>query len=162
MEFRELRHYAGKSQQEFADFFGIPVGTLRNWEQGISSPPSYVYRMIFQGIRRDKMINVETIKFMNLLNELSDLTLNGIENFSNATSDTFGTKIFYDSKDQFKVVSDACIIDHHDIIGYYESELNEYIVRVEFDEENDKPFVVVKFTISNEEIVIEDGKWYFL
>lgn len=33
-----LRKRHGMTQQGFADAFGIPVGTLRNWEQGRRSP----------------------------------------------------------------------------------------------------------------------------
>ena len=31
---RELREHLHMSQQKFSKAFGIPVGTLRNWEQG--------------------------------------------------------------------------------------------------------------------------------
>jgi putative transcriptional regulator len=33
-----IRNRHGMTQQAFADAFGIPVGTLRNWEQGRRSP----------------------------------------------------------------------------------------------------------------------------
>jgi putative transcriptional regulator len=35
---RHVRWIVGLSQQEFAQAFGIPVGTLRDWEQGRFEP----------------------------------------------------------------------------------------------------------------------------
>jgi putative transcriptional regulator len=35
---KRLRWSLSLSQQEFADRFGIPVGTLRDWEQGRTEP----------------------------------------------------------------------------------------------------------------------------
>ena len=35
---RVLRMALGLTQQEFADTYGIPVGTLRDWEQGRREP----------------------------------------------------------------------------------------------------------------------------
>ena len=63
MKINDLRNITQMTQRQFAEYFGIPVGTLRNWEQGIANPPEYVFQMIITSIRRDKMINVETINF---------------------------------------------------------------------------------------------------
>ena len=35
---KHVRWELGLSQQEFADVFGIPIGTLRDWEQGRFEP----------------------------------------------------------------------------------------------------------------------------
>jgi putative transcriptional regulator len=35
---KHVRWSIGLSQQEFADVFGIPIGTLRDWEQGRFEP----------------------------------------------------------------------------------------------------------------------------
>ena len=35
---KHVRWTIGLSQQEFADVFGIPIGTLRDWEQGRFEP----------------------------------------------------------------------------------------------------------------------------
>jgi putative transcriptional regulator len=35
---RVVRSRLGMTQEEFADLLGVPVGTLRNWEQGIREP----------------------------------------------------------------------------------------------------------------------------
>jgi putative transcriptional regulator len=35
---RAVRSQLGMTQEQFADLLGVPVGTLRNWEQGIREP----------------------------------------------------------------------------------------------------------------------------
>ena len=35
---RVVRSRLGMTQEEFAKLLGVPVGTLRNWEQGIREP----------------------------------------------------------------------------------------------------------------------------
>lgn len=169
MKVSDLRRATNMSQREFAEHFGIPVGTLRNWEQGIASPPDYVFQMIFTSMRRDKMINLETIKFVKMLDELAALSQNGIEPFKNATEESFRQKVFYDvealeEKGGYKIVLDACIVDdpqcyHHDIISYYGEHNLEYNIRVIIDE--DSAYIEVSLLVSEEIIVIENGKWYF-
>ncbi len=48
----------GLSQSKFSAKFGIPVRILQQWEQGISSPPEYLVRMmayimVLEGGRED-------------------------------------------------------------------------------------------------------------
>ena len=43
---KELRKQTGLSQSKFAAKFGIPVRSLQQWEQGISAPPEYLFRMM--------------------------------------------------------------------------------------------------------------------
>ena len=43
---KELRTGAGTTQKEFADLYGIPLSTLRKWEQGEASPAPYVLRLL--------------------------------------------------------------------------------------------------------------------
>jgi putative transcriptional regulator len=35
---RVVRTQLGMTQEQFAEMLGVPVGTLRNWEQGIRQP----------------------------------------------------------------------------------------------------------------------------
>ena len=42
----EIRKATGLSQRKFAAAYGIPLGTVRNWEQGVSTPPDYVVSML--------------------------------------------------------------------------------------------------------------------
>lgn len=170
IEIKKFRNVIGMSQREFSTYFCIPIGTLRNWEQGISSPPKYVFEMIGAILMRDEMINIETIKFTKMLDELAELSKNGIDEFKNATEENQRSKIFYDkhSEDEngnYRVVLDACILDdtncyHHDVISYYDSEAREYEIRVVFDEYK-TPFVEVKMFLRDDSIVIENGRWYF-
>lgn len=171
MDIKKLRNYVNMSQREFSNYFGIPTGTLRNWEQGISSPPDYVFHMISATLRRDKMINVETIKFIKMLDELAELVGNGIEEFGEATETTFRTKIFYDKKTadekgNFNIVLNAYLIDdtdcyHHDAISYYGYDSNEYKVQVAFDENDGEPYVFVKLLENDELIIVDTTHWYF-
>ena len=43
---RELRDATGLSQKRFAEWYGIPLSTLRKWEQGIASPAPYVVQLL--------------------------------------------------------------------------------------------------------------------
>lgn len=43
---KEIREATEMSQKAFAELYGIPLSTLRNWEQGINSPAPYVLDLI--------------------------------------------------------------------------------------------------------------------
>lgn len=43
---KEMRTRTGMTQKEFAGRYGIPLSTLRKWEQGEASPPAYVVDLI--------------------------------------------------------------------------------------------------------------------
>ena len=43
---KEIRWATGLSQKAFAELYGIPISTLRNWEQGSNSPAPYVIGLI--------------------------------------------------------------------------------------------------------------------
>lgn len=43
---KEIRESTGMSQKVFSELYGIPVSTLRNWEQGTNSPAPYVLNLI--------------------------------------------------------------------------------------------------------------------
>ena len=45
-EIKELRIKTGLSQREFASKYGIPLSTLRKWEQGEAKPATYVVNLI--------------------------------------------------------------------------------------------------------------------
>ena len=51
-EFRRVRRSLGLTQQEFANRFRVPVGTLRDWEQSRVSAPEYA-RAYMRLIGRD-------------------------------------------------------------------------------------------------------------
>lgn len=43
---KEFRKQTGLSQSKFADYFGLPVRTLQEWEQGRQNPPSYLLDLL--------------------------------------------------------------------------------------------------------------------
>ena len=49
---KELRRRLGMTQAEFAEAFGLPVGTLRDWEQGRSTPDAPA-RALLRAIERE-------------------------------------------------------------------------------------------------------------
>ena len=119
------------------------------------------------------MINIETIKFVKMLDDLAELTEYGIDKFANATGENYLDKVFYDEntmdakgeRREYRVVLQACLIDdpeclHHDVISYYDSYIDEYTLRAVFDGD-EPPYIEVRFTSSDTDIVIEDGRWYF-
>ena len=169
MNIKELRQTLSMSQSQFSSFFGIPIGTLRNWEQGINSPPDYVYRMLFASIRRNAMINLETLKFLKILEDLSERTENGIEDFYKTAQTHTEDKIYYDSMNEtcekgrriFPAVNDFIESNEDcDIISRYGDEETDYIINVVF-EENTTPSIEVKLLGYDDVIVVENGRWYF-
>lgn len=46
MTIKEMRIFTGLTQKEFANNFGIPIGTLRRWEYGESTPAPYIVQMM--------------------------------------------------------------------------------------------------------------------
>ena len=54
---KELRDSTGLTQKAFADLFGIPISTLRKWEQGENSPAGYIVHMIARLLPRESTTN---------------------------------------------------------------------------------------------------------
>ncbi len=53
LEIRELRNKTGLSQREFAKRYGIPLSTLRKWEQGDAKPAPYIVSLIASKLQED-------------------------------------------------------------------------------------------------------------
>jgi len=47
---KEIRESTGMSQKAFANMYGIPISTLRNWEQGSNSPAPYVVHLLARAL----------------------------------------------------------------------------------------------------------------
>lgn len=45
-DIKELRESTGMTQKAFAEMYGIPLSTLRKWEQGETSPAPYVIDLL--------------------------------------------------------------------------------------------------------------------
>lgn len=43
---KDLRTNCGMTQSEFAEYFDIPVITVRNWENNYRSPSAYIINLI--------------------------------------------------------------------------------------------------------------------
>ena len=93
------------------------------------------------------MINLETVKFIKLLNELAEKSENGIVRFENATGEKeLENKIFYAIIPKTLtcgVVSDA-IIDknHHDVVSFVAND--EYSASAITDSDENENFILVK------------------
>ena len=48
MNIRDIRMEEGLTQREFSERYGIPLPTLRHWEQNVSSPPPYYIALLSQ------------------------------------------------------------------------------------------------------------------
>ena len=46
LDIKELRESPGLTQKAFAEMYGIPISTLRKWEQGEASPAAYVVNLL--------------------------------------------------------------------------------------------------------------------
>lgn len=46
MKIKELRNLTGMSQRQFAEYFGISIRTIQEWEQERKSPPSYLVGLL--------------------------------------------------------------------------------------------------------------------
>ncbi|MCF2553982.1 helix-turn-helix domain-containing protein [Faecalicatena contorta] len=46
LDIKELRESTGLTQKAFAEMYGIPISTLRKWEQGEASPAAYVVNLL--------------------------------------------------------------------------------------------------------------------
>lgn len=46
MDIKEFRKRTGLNQRAFADYFGVPLRSLQEWEQERKSPPEYVFAMM--------------------------------------------------------------------------------------------------------------------
>ena len=48
-----LRLSTGMKREDFANYFHIPLGTVRDWEQGKRKMPEYVYELIEYKVSRE-------------------------------------------------------------------------------------------------------------
>lgn len=48
-----LRLLTGMKREDFANYLHIPLGTIRDWEQGKRKMPEYVYELIEYKVTRE-------------------------------------------------------------------------------------------------------------
>lgn len=61
-----LRKQTKMTRQQFADYLGIPRGTIRNWEQGVSKPADYIINMIEKLLKHEAKIHIYNGEYMNV------------------------------------------------------------------------------------------------
>lgn len=112
------------------------------------------------------MINVETIKFVKMLDDLAGKSSIGIEPFSAVSSYNYFDKVVcYDDRNtdedgNYRLILQSVIDEcHHNIMAYIEDTL-DYKVRVHCSRK-DGDYIEVVLPDSDTSIVIEDGRWYF-
>jgi DNA-binding transcriptional regulator YiaG len=54
MEFKDLRRESGMTQQQYADYFGIPKRTIENWERGVNKCPQYLLNLMEYKLNNEK------------------------------------------------------------------------------------------------------------
>ena len=85
IDIKELRDSTGMKQKEFASRYGIPISTLRKWEQGESSPAPYVAALLARtlpdiesSLKRIKTRSGKTYYYNPAKKEVSDVKGNSI------------------------------------------------------------------------------------
>ena len=48
----EARRAAGLTMKKMSDLLEIPYRTIQNWENGVSTPPPYVERLVIRELER--------------------------------------------------------------------------------------------------------------
>lgn len=43
---KSFRLFTGLSQSKFAEYFGLPIRSLQEWEQGRRNPPEYLLELL--------------------------------------------------------------------------------------------------------------------
>ena len=56
MTFKELRQKSGMTQQQFADYFGIPKRTVEDWERGVSKCAKYLLDLMEYKLTKENII----------------------------------------------------------------------------------------------------------
>lgn len=52
----DIRKQTGMNRRVFAEYFGIPLRTVEEWEAGRRKMPDYLMRLIEYKLRMEKMI----------------------------------------------------------------------------------------------------------
>lgn len=58
---RYLRSLTGMKREEFANYLHIPLGTVRDWEQGKRKMPKYVYELMEYKVENE-ILNAENYR----------------------------------------------------------------------------------------------------
>ena len=177
MEIAEIRHATGLSQRGFSAKYGIPLGTLRNWEQGIANPPAYVLSMLERQVNEDTPIReIITSDVVNLLEQLSLLTRLssfGFKPVSEAAKQETGAAIYFDETTaktvegvhggyvEYRIAKSIEVVDGEVQVTSYWDSGKPYAVKYEVMGTSGRIEVVLKPELGVESpvVIIKDGKW---
>lgn len=59
MTFKELRNQSGMTQKQFAEYFGIPVRNIEDWERGIAQCKPYLLNLMQYKLEREGILKKE-------------------------------------------------------------------------------------------------------
>ena len=62
MSIKDLRKQSKMTQQQFADYFGIPKRTIEDWERGVRKCNEYVIDLIEYKLKKENIIVIEKDK----------------------------------------------------------------------------------------------------
>lgn len=124
---KELRMQTGMSRQQFADYLGIPRGTIRNWEQGVSKPADYFINLIEKLLIYETIIHIYSGTYMNV-HYYWDKDCNGyhlyiLNNKEPVKLITFPAVYVQDYKTFYKLEAEIQIekfIENNEVDKYYE------------------------------------------
>lgn len=59
MTFRKLREASGMNQTEFAQYFGIPLRTVQNWNGDVRKCPEYLLELMRYKLEKESLLRSE-------------------------------------------------------------------------------------------------------
>ncbi len=177
MEIYDLRKELNMTQKAFASELGIPVGTIRNWEQGLSKPPSYVLSLIEERFAPKEPSGFvgkdEFFELMNAMHAVEVMALasrNGISGWEDVDAGSANARLYFeryarDDLGNYPVIK-SFEEDPYGMIkpaSYWGEDSHHYSVYAHESLDTDPPdrFVIVTLAKSQRKILIENGGWMF-
>ena len=66
IKIKELRESVGMTRKEFAEYTGIPIRTLEDWEAERRIPPAYVPRLLAYKLKYEKILQKNSLQSRNV------------------------------------------------------------------------------------------------
>ena len=181
MKIADLRHATGLSQREFSAKYGIPLGTLRNWEQGIAKPPKYVSDMLHRLVIGDipeklplkGILDDDVVDLLGQLSSLTRLSQYGCKPIAAAADENAGAAIYYDEDTEavsegsygaysvFRVAKSFDIVNSAVHVTAYWDTDKPYTVRLIRTEKGTRIEVMLSPADGDRSplVLIKDGQW---
>lgn len=127
-DIRELREATGMTQKAFAAMYGIPISTLRKWEQREASPAPYVVTLLARSLpSTDSSLH----KFTD-----SDGVIYYYDKNQKSVSDTQGNKIFI-QEDLEGVKTQNLVLYLRELFGNFYEIRDKFNRDCKYDKEED-------------------------